>query len=363
MPNLKSRVFISAAEILVPQSSALVEFLPRFLSSQSLEALPKINISKEVSIESLELKLDTSNRHHPSVRDVKSMRVDVVALCMCMGKMLEQFGDALWAEVPLFLSAGASASGLTDEIQGIYSLLKTNVNSNDSVRNQQVNRDIHPLFALKALTNSAQAYAAQFFGFRGQNTTFGSTSNASFHALNEAFDLIQSGEADRVVIGASNGGGFFSQLMGVGLAPEGKSFRESPAAVAMILESEASLLQRERSPICEVLSLGLSSRLPQFEALDDKMIYSEFKPNSQDFAIFSGGACFENWSSENKSITAHWKKSLSPYPVLGGTGCASLLLNVALGFQIIKENVASGVDCLDSDTYFRESRIQLGKPQ
>ena len=361
MPRLNSRVFISAAEILVPPAQALKDFLPQFLEAQSAMRATQTKINDQIYIESLELKLDASNPHHPSVRDVKSMRVDVVAMCICMGKMLEKYGPSNWAEVPLFLSAGASASGLTEEIQGIYSLLRNHISSDESRRNQQVNRDIHPLFALKALTNSAQAYAAQFFGFRGQNTTFGSTSNAGLHSLLEGFEAIQCGDVDRVVVGASNGGGFFSQLMGIGLAPEGQSFRESPVAVAMILESEKCFLQREKAPVCEIFEIKSSSRLPQFELLEPSQTYFEFKKGNYDQAIFSGGACFENWKTEQTSVNSHWKKSWSPYPVLGGTGCTSFLLNIALAFQMLEENLVSNIDCLDTDTYFRESRVQLGR--
>ncbi len=363
MKTSRTSVFISAAEILVPPAQGLSEFLQSLLTQQRPIAKSQTKISDKIFIESLELALDASDRHHPSIRDVKSMRIDVIAMCICLGRMLESFGESNWAEVPLFVSTGASASGLTAEIQGIYSLLREHISSDDNQRNQQVNHEIHPLFALKALTNSAQAYAAQIFGFRGQNTTFGSTSDASFQAFNEGFELIQLGEADRVVVAASNGGGFYSQLMGVGLAPQGRFFCESPCAVSMILESEGSLLQRNITPICEVFEIKSSSRLPQMDELDAEQIYAEFKEKAQAQAIFSGGSCFESLQAEIKSIAGHWPKSMSPYSILGGTGCVSVLLNIAVAYQMLREKLISEVDCLDVDTYFRASCIQLGRPK
>ena len=366
MNTHKNRVFISAAEILVPPAQDLSSFLNQVVGGVVATADSHQDVSNLISLEALDLKLDSTDKHHPSVKDVKSMRTDVIAMCICMSKMLLKYGEANWSEVPLFVSTGASSTGLTEEIDKIYSLLRELISASESKRNQQVSRDIHPLFALKALTNSAQAYAAQLFGFRGQNTTFGSTSNGSFHAFTEAVDAIQFGEAQRAVVGASNGGGLYSQLMSLGLAPEGRSFRESAVAVTMILESEKSLVLRKAKSSCEIFEVRASTLLPQLSEPISSNRYSEFSSDvnfsAEAHAIFSGGACLENFLSESKSVGEHWTKHSSPYSALGSSGCASFLLNLALGFQMLEEKLSTKVDCLDSDTYFRESFIQLGSP-
>ncbi len=367
MNTHKNRVFITAAEVLVPPAQGLSEFLQKNLQSENNSSREtnlnyKVKISKQKVIESLDFSLDPSDPHHPSIKDVKSMRVDVIAMCICLAKMLKSYGESNWSEVPLFVSTGASASGLTEEIQSIYELINDHLSSSDLKRNEQVSRDIHPLFALKALTNSAQAYAAQLFGFRGQNTSFGSTSHASYYAFSEAIDAIQFGESDRVVIGASSGGGFYSQLMNLGLCPEGQSFCESPAAVALILESEKSLRTKKLKALCEVFGVKTKEALPDFKRDESQKYYYDFHSNAQEFAIYSGGASQESFLEEQKAVCNHWTSSLSPYKNLGDTGCASVLLNIALGFQLIKENRQTEVDCLNTDTFFRESCIQLGAP-
>jgi hypothetical protein len=360
MPSARSRVFVSAAEILVPPNFGLTQLTEHILRPRGFLVPAIKNNWPEMAVESYQLQLDPAQRHHPSPRDTKSMRLDVIAMCVCLGRMLEKFQSTEgWADVPIFMSTGPNASGMASEIESIYDLMLAHINSEAGVRNQQVYSEIHPLFALRGLTNSAQAYAAQLFGFRGQNATYGSTSYGTFSAFADAVAGLQAGEYHRTVIGASNGGGLIAQLMNSGLCPWGKNFRESTMAVSLILETEEGLRQRQGNALVEVMDVSAGSRLPELEGIQLGDIYQEFNKCSGSSAVFSGGPCDESFAAEQKEVQSHWKTNWSAYPLLGGGGCASFLLNIALACEMIEQKATSIVDCLDRDFYSRESRVEL----
>lgn len=359
MHKPKRPVYITAAEILVPPSDNLEQFSTNLLSGDYSSLPIQSQNLTDLFYDTIELRLNPDQPHHPSPRDVKSMRSDVVAMCICLGKMLEKYGrqNVFWAEVPLFMSTGPNASGMASEIEDIYELVVQNANASDQERNQNIQSEIHPLFALKGLTNSAQAYAAQLFGFRGHNATYGSTSYGTYLAFWDAVSAIESGEFSRAVVGASNGGGLISQFMNSGMTVSGKKFRESTIATSLILESEPC------ENACEIKSFYASSSLPQLNPVYKKKIYSEFTHDLSANAIFSGGLCEEAYHDEVQGINLKWEKNFSAYPLLGHTGCASFLLNLALGYNFLRNNSHTTIDCLNADPYERESFVKLGSVQ
>lgn len=363
MSSPETRVFVSAVEVIapgIPDSETLLRHLNA--GFHSYQAPLRETVLQDTRLEDIVLQLDTEHRHYPNPRDLKSMRQDVAAMCVCLGQLLEKSNLAHFdfASVPLFMSTGPSQSGLSTEIENVYATYSALLERSLSERNQRLFDEIHPLFALKALTNSAQAFAAQFYGFRNQNTTFGNTSHQTFYALKEAVSRLQSGECSMAVIGASNGAGFFSLLMNSTLIPS-SSLRESPAAVAMILESQEGVLQRGHRPLCELQILPEPQKLPSLHAQPhDQLPYQSWASQAADFIIFSGGLSEERHAREQRAVGAMRAPSFSFYPYLGSTGNAAPLFNTAAAATLIAGGGHPSALCLNEDLYARECAILLG---
>ncbi len=362
MPFPNHRVFVTRAEVLVPPAIGLVELTPLLLSKQSPTRTSIKETHGDISFENVKLLLNPIDKYYPPLRDAKSMRNDVIAMCMCLGKMLNgsEFDSQTWQDVPLFMATGPNASGMASEIEEICQMLLQNLDVDEGLRNKNIYSEIHPLFALKGLTNSAQAYAAQLFGFRGHNATYGSTSYGTYLAFNDAVSGIRAGEFSRAVVGASNGGGQISQVMNAGMNSFGRQFCESPVAVSLVLEAEESVVKNDLGPRCEIINISASKNLPELNVVKFEKPYVHFADAIDSTILFSGAMCEESYKMEIESLQTKSQKHFSLYPHFGSTGCASFLINIAVGYQLIHEKIFSSLDCLNRDPYTRESWVHLG---
>ena len=206
--------------------------------------------------------LDTSRlTDYPARRsDLKIMRQEVVAAVCVVGRLLAKNLRDESAREALALYATTSFGGreLEDELDKIISALHQ-VGERNEV--ESLKRALHPLFGLKALTNSAEAFVAQTYGLRGENATFGdlsSSGRAALDAASMAFELGKSTEA--IVLGTSTGSIYNLHHSESYASAATSVLRESPGVAALLFSARPQGTSPQlRSPVgeSETFDLGI----------------------------------------------------------------------------------------------------------
>lgn len=299
----------------------------------------------------LSVTLDQIDEEILSTKEGKAMRKEVFASMALIDQLFKS--DALAASspqtMPLYLATGLSFEGYADQIDTITAGYVSNPDKESAQKD--IYKGIHPLFALKTLTNAAASYLAQSFGVRGRNTTMGATSYASFQGLKEGVNELTRRGKSVALVGASNETALFSHKTYGSVVPHGTYIEGADCFVYYVLESESALERRGGNPLCRIRSLESSARV-------DTLLNNEYT------ALDSGKAFVEkHQKSEEVLFTAQYRNAWTAEECLsetaGNYGVANLLYSGALAVTKIENADISSVDCFDMDCYGRLSLLSL----
>ena len=231
---------------------------------------------------------------------------------------------------------------------------------------KQLFETVHPMWLLRILPNNVLAYAGINLNCKGVNHNITNHAVGGLQALIEAYWAIQTGQADRALVLAYDIGNepqarFYYEQLGV-LSPDALSaFDENhngtvlaEAAVAIILENQASIDERQVKPVAELLigksnseGQGLFSLqddgLPLAELIQDALHVNNLQASEIDLVIAHANGNQKSDDSEalaikevfgDKGIAVTGFKWL-----MGHTLCASGLLDLALATESIKAKI------------------------
>lgn len=151
-----------------------------------------------------------------------------------------------------------------------YDFLPLIAKSGDNMQTfaEQLFSEVHPMWLLRILPNNVLAYVGITYGFKGANHNVTNHAVGGMQALIEAAQAIKSGQIERAVVVAYDMGTepqalFYYDKMGLisptGLRPfafdhDGTVLAEGGAA--LVLESEASVMQRNATCYGEIVAMG-----------------------------------------------------------------------------------------------------------
>jgi hypothetical protein len=309
------------------------------------------------------LDLKRTSPHYPSGSSLKVLRSDVIAALICSGELMDQAGlspcDML--EVPIYISNGSSFDLNRDQVEEVTTAyLKQSEDEKWSSRYQRVYQSLPPLYVLRTLANAAECFVSQKTGAKGENATFGGSSHSTHLALLEAVRKIESNEAEMVLVGAGNGIGIYSAFIFGHSQETGFKWRESEGAGFLLIESERSVSESGRKPLAEIISLCSSKKIPDiFSDPMDHSPYASFNHDLAPFCIHSGGLSKSDHLQEERACAGKWSRCFSWFHQLGIMGNHAIMMNMATAMAVFSRRKAGQIDCLNRDSYGRESFIKL----
>lgn len=185
-----------------------------------------------------QLELDPTHPNYPKPSDLKILRNDTIA-ALILSQQMQAFHqwDAAFLERGALLVANSNF--IDDDVldfEAIASAVSQLQNAQDSAtENKLFGSTISPLLPLRTLTNGAQSFIAQYLGFHGTATTYGSTGIASVQALRDACNLLQIGASPAVLVGGCHYANLFSFLNNCLLLSDTKGYAEASAASFFML--------------------------------------------------------------------------------------------------------------------------------
>lgn len=164
-----------------------------------------------------------------------------------------------------------------------YDFLKLVAESQDDMQNfsQHLFNEVHPMWLLRILPNNVLAYTGMTYGFKGPNHNFTNHAVGSMQAIIEAYHAIQMGYAQRaVVVGYDMGiepqALFYYEKLGLISKNHLKPFDAqhdgtilAEGAAALVLESEASVAQRQGTCYAEIVAGGSSTEAAGLFSIED----------------------------------------------------------------------------------------------
>lgn len=212
---------------------------------------------------------------------------------------------------------------------------------------------LSPMTVPMMMSNSAAGYLALRYGLRGPSFALGSACATGGHTIGTAMRMIQSGEADAVLAGASEaavtplGLGCFRAMEA--LSPSGRSlpfdarrdgFVMGEGAGALVLEGAVHAEARGVSPIAEILGYGTTTDAYHMTAPDPEasgavraielaLTGAGLKPEEVDYINAHGTATELNDRSETIAIKRVFREHAARLPVSSTKSVIGHLLGAA----------------------------------
>ena len=310
--------------------------------------------AKKGAVEGWEsFRISESDPDFPSKKDSKVMRNEIVASVVALKRLVKRLrlDPSDLSEAPLYIATSIPAHSLEEEISRLLKAMDVpDVWVDQEKRNRLLFSTTNPMTGLQVLSNANSCFAAENCGARGNNATFGDTSNAGFLALEEAWFDISEGRSTYAIVGVGASCGRASQLSLRGLAGKAELQAETEAAVFLVLGNQESMEAiRGHAPI-RIKHLEQKPCIPSIIEQDDG--HSCFK-NDDD------GDAFNVYSDPLGYYPVTGRGRLNLSNVIGNLGAASLLCGIAFAQNqlAIRKHVA--VVCRDKDVYGREARVEL----
>lgn len=228
---------------------------------------------------------------------------------------------------------------------------------------KQLFETVHPMWLLRILPNNVLAYAGINLHCKGVNHNVTNHAVGGLQALIEAYWSIQTGQADRALVIAYDIGNepqarFYYEQLGV-LSPDGLAAFDknhngtvlAEGAVAIILENQASIDERQVKPVAELL-IGKSSSecqglfslqddgLPLAELIQATLDANKLVPSDIGLVVAHANGNQKSDDSEALAINSVFGDKGVPVTgfkwLMGHTLCASGLLDLALTTEAIK---------------------------
>ncbi len=360
---IKNRVFVSAINVKSTEISDLND-LHFLIETNKPNQLKEFQVGDEKIYLGEEFNLDTSSKYYPSKSNEKVMRAEVIAATVCVGEMLNeaQIAEEKLYDIPLYISTGICFERMEGDMDWFSKVIQSSLEATTiKDKNIRMNQIIPPLISLRTLTNATSSFVAQYCKLAGNNSTFGITSQSAFCALKEAFRAIETGESDFAFAGGASRGGLSSYFMFKNFNPSLSNWKECSSASFLLLESEESLIRKNKKPLCEITDLFSSKAIPEILNPVSQTPFSEFSSagNVSDLCIFGGAFRISEHEEAKKGADAIWEKTFSLYPLMGNFGPAGLFMNIAASLYFFNKNKFRMIDCADRDPYNRESLVRL----
>lgn len=310
--------------------------------------LIQASAEQNLSFLSGELATDRSSPFFPERSDEKIMREDVKAAVIAVQEMMQDYPESLLEETDLYVANGVFIEDTGKQLQrviDIYRQVEENFPEEEKVR--RLYQATPPLLALQTLTNSSMSFISQYAGIKGNNTTFGNTSQSAFHAIQKAAFALQSG-SERVLVCASNCAGAVSFLTFQSFFEEKENWKESAAAACLFFESDA-----KAKSLCRITGMKTNNR-PQ-----NSDLFSEFSSDDINTIIFSGAFTEAAYQKDLTRFNSTGKKLFSCFPEYGNLGSANLIMSIIKGIELLQSDPESKIAIVDRDPYGRESYIRM----
>ncbi len=233
----------------------------------------------------------------------------------------------------------------------------------------QLFSEVHPMWLLRILPNNVLAYTSMLYGFKGENHNIVNHVCGGMQAIIEAYHAIQRGLASRVVVvgydlAIEPQGLFYYGKLGVlsenALRPFDKAHNGTlmaEGAGAIVLESEESMIARQRQPYAEIKGAAAATEGGHLFTLDPtgaplkkllKQALSDVSEKDISMVVAHGNANPLSDGSEAAAIT----DVLNDVPVtafkwsMGHTLCASALIDTVLALSCLEHQQLPGVASL-----------------
>lgn len=297
--------------------------------------------------------ISDSDPNYPSKKDLKVMRNEIAASVVTLRRLAEtlRLDPNELTETPLYIATSIPAHSLEEEINRLLKAVDVpGIWEDEEKRNRFLFSTTNPMTGLKLLSNANSCFASENCGARGNNATFGDTSNGSFSALEEAWFDISEGRSDCAIVGVGASCGRASQLSLKGLSGKTELPTETEAAVFLVLGNQERMEAMRGDATIRIKHLEQKPSIPCIFEQDD------------------GHPCIENGNAS--SALNVYSDPLGDYPAtgkdrlnltndVGNMGAASLLFAVAIAqAQLVTQKYAAAI-CIDKDVYGRETRVEL----
>lgn len=303
---------------------------------------------------------DMDSPYYPERSDAKIMRTDVIASIIEISGMFDtlEIDRELAATMNLYIANGTFIEDTgkhTDRILNGYRRI-----GSDCPREEQlamIYKNIPPLLALETLTNATMSFIAKYAGIKGGNATYGSTSASGWHALDDALMELAMTDSSKTIVGASNCGGPYSNLMFRQLYDDMVGWHESASSGFILLENK-SVGEMHGKPRGRIVHMGISPGIPSLILRDTEpqmeKVLSEGPPVE---TIIVSGAYTPKVNEEHvQSIVGYKGRIVSPFREGGNMGPANLFHGIIRTLQLF-ETSSESVGILDVDPFGRTSYV------
>jgi len=303
---------------------------------------------------------ERNSSYFPSRSDEKIMRDDIKQTITTIREFVDSLGLTK-EELHDTLLFVANGSFIENNEQYINKLPEKYKNLPVELDRDQLLMEIYklspPLLALETLTNSTMSFISQYTGIKGHNATFGTTSIASFYAIQEGLNALNDKKNKFVMINASNCAGGYSFLSNSTITDYQKDWKES-AAIGNVLLSNSNT---EEKALCTISLISANKKVPQ---LFDKTIHRNWKDllpeKSSDLLIHSGAFDDATFDIDEQYCNSFHPNTYSLFPEFGNMGASNILMSLIEGISRFSNEIRI-IDIVDRDIYGRESLIRLEK--
>lgn len=305
------------------------------------------------------LELDLNSPYFPARGDLKIMRDDIVVTIIAIKELFAELGysDERIENMPLFVANGAfvdQPEKHLNRIPQIYASFTPGMTTEDKM--EKMYRMSPPLLALETLTNSSMSFIAQYTGMKGQNTTFGNTSMATYQALSQALVELNLNPFLPLMVSAANCGDTYSYLTNSGVIGVQEDWRESAAVANLILVQSNEVPQAAK---CKLTVLKSSSKIPDLETQITERKWNELMPDTMaDFLLFSGAYSRKENDLDEAFCQTLNSNTFSLFTHFGNLGAANSAIGITKGIDLLNEGYQV-IDIIDRDLYGRESLIRI----
>lgn len=230
--------------------------------------------------------------------------------------------------------------------------------------------EVHPMWLLRILPNNVLAYTGITYGFKGENHNIVNHASGGMQAILEAYHAIRTGLASRAVVVAYDVGTepqalFYYERLGVLSARHLKPFDKdhdgtilAEGAAALVLESEESVLARNRVPYAEIMGgyaeteggnlFAVEAEGKPLESLLSRTLSAnQLTPADLSFIVAHGNGNPISDNSEARAIHALLATHQVPVTAykwsMGHTLCASGVMDTVLAVEGMRKRMIPGI--------------------
>lgn len=307
-----------------------------------------------------ELFLDRNSEFFPGRSDEKIMRDDVKSSIVAVNQMLLKFGNKQIEEnTNLFVANGVFIEDTGIHLERILNVYNQIGNTSSEIEKiKKLYQAVPPLLALQTLTNSAMSFIAQYTNIKGNNSTFGNTSNSGYLAIHKSVQSLQFKENRRAVVCASNCGGVQSFLTFSTFYSNIDNWKESATSACLLFERNNS----GQSNLCRITKMKNHNSvvfLDQEEEKEENYL-KLLDGKLADYCIFSGAYTTFDYENNNKYFQSLYKKTFSYFSEYGSFGAANVVMSIIKATELIEQGIEQ-IDIFDRDPYGRICYLRVEK--